>query len=658
MVRIEFTCDVSLEDDSKQQPLQFSFTLYDLDGHGKITKDDIAGIVSTIYESIGKSVVVPHYGSKTINVRLTVSPDSKTRPHYNNTKKDEISRRNRCRPRKLISDEDEVDEENCSETSCEKQRKRNDETNRLSKDCSTTTTATTATDSENRELMANNKTRVCFNDTSNECFNNKLTNVKQNGTPRRDDIYENVNNLKAKQDEDYLIDMNSCHNEEYKNNDIDNCNIICKECPVESCPFDLVVQKSNKKRLIRKSRSRKQKNVSNDANVKPRARSLSVGHENLWKNDIRNEEQQCWKSPLKRHELIEIIRESMEKNRLCFQPNRKSIETPTKHRNRSHTMTTKVIDALNQVNVTPKHVSNGGAHHESNLCGYDSFLHATICTNAKNGVHLSSSPMVITGPNRLTHHHNKNRLRTKHHHTNYHQVAAPQTQHPSRETAPMKLSTSLLNQLNPNLSAEQKINRSINHVELWLETKDIRGSQTNNELIVMKNTLDDKSCLNNNNHVNNNNKPTNLDTPPRKNNDFTETELKITEDDFVDIVSPKKTFNKEVLISSATRKHIKTQHNNVDNEPTTPNNQRTDTSKTYVLEYASIPVTAEPSECENLLLKDAEDENGAQPATLQANGSGTENAGSTTTSNTTPSTVHRYVHIHHHYHHFNAEDEE
>lgn len=41
---------------------------------------DIAGIVSTIYESIGKSVTVPHYGSKTIQVRLTVVPeDGKSR---------------------------------------------------------------------------------------------------------------------------------------------------------------------------------------------------------------------------------------------------------------------------------------------------------------------------------------------------------------------------------------------------------------------------------------------------------------------------------------------------------------------------------------------------------------------------------------------------
>lgn len=38
----EFTCDVSIDDGPKQQPIQFSqfsFTLYDLDGHGKITKD-------------------------------------------------------------------------------------------------------------------------------------------------------------------------------------------------------------------------------------------------------------------------------------------------------------------------------------------------------------------------------------------------------------------------------------------------------------------------------------------------------------------------------------------------------------------------------------------------------------------------------------------
>ena len=107
------------------QPVQFSFTLYDLDGHGKITKDDIAGIVSTIYESLGKSVVVPHYGSKTINVRLTVSPDSSTQnaaapqqqtaplvttpTTVDKSKKQLVTPRRRYRPRKLLSDDEHSD---------------------------------------------------------------------------------------------------------------------------------------------------------------------------------------------------------------------------------------------------------------------------------------------------------------------------------------------------------------------------------------------------------------------------------------------------------------------------------------------------------------------------------------------------------------------
>lgn len=100
----------------------------------------------------------------------------------------------------------------------------------------------------------------------------------------------------------------------------------------------------------------------------PRARSLSVGNEQRWRRhpnetgtpvlraganrgvDIFDQEdplnglenisnvggavkcngggiiggksdEECWRSSLRRRELIEIIRESMEKNRLCFQTN-------------------------------------------------------------------------------------------------------------------------------------------------------------------------------------------------------------------------------------------------------------------------------------------------------------------------------------------------
>lgn len=87
--------------------------LYDLDGNGRITKDDIAGIVSTIYDSIGKTVVVPHYGKKTINVKLTVSPDSKIIQqtsaneqihHSRASKKLQLTPRRRYRPRALLSE--------------------------------------------------------------------------------------------------------------------------------------------------------------------------------------------------------------------------------------------------------------------------------------------------------------------------------------------------------------------------------------------------------------------------------------------------------------------------------------------------------------------------------------------------------------------------
>lgn len=55
------------------------------------------------------------------------------------------------------------------------------------------------------------------------------------------------------------------------------------------------------------------------------------------------------------------------------------------------------------------------------------------------------------------------------------------------------------------------------------------------------------------------------------------------------------------------------------------------------MEYASIPVTAEPIECENLLRASDEE---------------------IPSGSTTSSTVHRYVHehIHHHYHHFENDE--
>lgn len=74
----EFECDVSVAEGNRKRQ-EFSFTLYDFDGHGKITKDDIAGLVTTIYDTLGASIQVPPCGSKTIKVKLTVSPDKGTK---------------------------------------------------------------------------------------------------------------------------------------------------------------------------------------------------------------------------------------------------------------------------------------------------------------------------------------------------------------------------------------------------------------------------------------------------------------------------------------------------------------------------------------------------------------------------------------------------
>ncbi|KAF4522272.1 hypothetical protein B566_EDAN011968 [Ephemera danica] len=98
----EFECDVAVQGEEPQEEgagrgtpgtdkcrqcgpsrQEFSFTLYDLDGHGKITKDDIAGLVTTIYETLGATIQVPHTGSKTIRVRLTVAPESRANASSN-----------------------------------------------------------------------------------------------------------------------------------------------------------------------------------------------------------------------------------------------------------------------------------------------------------------------------------------------------------------------------------------------------------------------------------------------------------------------------------------------------------------------------------------------------------------------------------------------
>ncbi|XP_029178564.1 protein naked cuticle homolog 2-like isoform X2 [Nylanderia fulva] len=74
----QVACKVSVTEDGDTLK-EIAFTLYDFNGQGKITKDDIAGLVTTIYDKLGASTIqVPSCGSKIINVTLTVSPDQRT----------------------------------------------------------------------------------------------------------------------------------------------------------------------------------------------------------------------------------------------------------------------------------------------------------------------------------------------------------------------------------------------------------------------------------------------------------------------------------------------------------------------------------------------------------------------------------------------------
>ncbi|XP_074644557.1 uncharacterized protein LOC141901301 [Tubulanus polymorphus] len=68
----EFECGVSVEGSEKQE---WSFTFYDFDGRGKITKDDISSLMKSLCDAVGSSIKLSHSGSKTLRLKLTVAPE-------------------------------------------------------------------------------------------------------------------------------------------------------------------------------------------------------------------------------------------------------------------------------------------------------------------------------------------------------------------------------------------------------------------------------------------------------------------------------------------------------------------------------------------------------------------------------------------------------
>ncbi|XP_048886617.1 protein naked cuticle homolog 1-like isoform X1 [Brienomyrus brachyistius] len=69
----ELQCAVSVEEDDRQE---WTFTLYDFDNNGKVTREDITSLLHTIYEVVDASVNHSPSTSKTLRVKLSVAPDS------------------------------------------------------------------------------------------------------------------------------------------------------------------------------------------------------------------------------------------------------------------------------------------------------------------------------------------------------------------------------------------------------------------------------------------------------------------------------------------------------------------------------------------------------------------------------------------------------
>lgn len=371
--------------------------------------------------------------------------------------------------------------------------------------------------------------------------------------------------------------------------------------------------------------------------------------------------------------------------------NRKTTVSPTRqqqqqpphhHRHRSHTISKIACDSVGDAAVA-------AANHHSivNRCGYDSFLHATICSN--NVVATSSvnnSPIRThshpTGgtPAKILQNYNNRAIRARHKSNEpaagniFLTGASPQLQgytklNSSHHQQHSKLNTSALSQLNPQLTPEQKFSRTINHVERWLNERDdhvlIKTNNTDQRLIKFAGVVDETMmCKQKLRDIAKDEK--NLDN--LINTKMFADKLKMTEkftEKFSSESPAKKTFNKEVLLG---RRGIATAV--VAATSSTPVKQRSltatvtaasastavpsspaavvviDSNKSAkIMEFSSIPIQVEASECENLLRASCSDDSVA--SCVDGGSAGGVGDGSS-------SAVHRYVHehIHHHYHHF------
>lgn len=98
----EFECGVQFESTEKNKQ-EWSFTLYDFDGQGKVTKEDLSSLLKALYDAVGSSIKIPSNGTKTLKLRLTVGPDGSLSPSHKGSPKSKENK-DKCKDTPKVKD--------------------------------------------------------------------------------------------------------------------------------------------------------------------------------------------------------------------------------------------------------------------------------------------------------------------------------------------------------------------------------------------------------------------------------------------------------------------------------------------------------------------------------------------------------------------------
>lgn len=323
---------------------------------------------------------------------------------------------------------------------------------------------------------------------------------------------------------------------------------------------------------------------------------------------------------------------------------------PQPHRHRAHTINNATRTAI----VT--HNNNKDDKNKSpavNLCGYDSYLHATIC--AGNGHHGMTGGVIMSSPNNtvgvatpIRKKCNQKLIKSRLRHQ---QLLAQQQMNHHHHQSP--------SQFHQSLSQHQKLIIPSGQ-ELLSSSKHARsGRKHHQQQQQQQQVYHQRSLL--------------MRRSKSKEELVTREKLNIVEG----LLQAESFIDKLKITEDFAERHVQVQGEELMsfNKKKTNNNNCKPTE--LILEYGSVPVTAEPGECERLLAPTPSDEvltvisnnnsnvnNNNNELFIHEKLSPTHSAKTTTTTTTPKNTAlhrfggdtHVHTHIHHHYHHFENED--